>query len=60
MLRGTPLKERLDRVTLERLYIQVGLTAAQIASRYSSHTSTVLKLMSEYGIPRRPGRPRKS
>ena len=51
MLRGPALRERLDKTTLERLYVRVGLTTAQIATGYGSHTSTVLKLMDEYRIP---------
>jgi len=53
MARGPSLKERLDKATLERLYNQSGLSTMQIAQRYGSHSPAVLKLMDEYGIPRR-------
>jgi hypothetical protein len=53
MARGPSLKERLDKATLESLYHQSGLSTVQIAKRYGSHSPAVLKLMDEYGIPRR-------
>ena len=53
MPRGPSLKERLDKPTLEKLYKQSGLSTVQIASRYGSKSAAVLKLMNEYGIPRR-------
>jgi hypothetical protein len=53
MSHGPSLKERLDKVTLEKLYNQSGLSTVQIASRYGTQTSRILKLMQEYGIPRR-------
>jgi hypothetical protein len=53
MPRGPSLRERLDKVTLERLYNQSGLSTVQIASRYGSNSQAVLKLMEEYRIPRR-------
>jgi hypothetical protein len=53
MPRGPPLKVRLDKATLERLYNQSGLSTVQIAQRYGSNSPTILKLMDEYGIPRR-------
>jgi hypothetical protein len=53
MARGPSLKERVDKATLERLYNQSGLSTVQIAQRYASNSPAVLKLMDEYGIPRR-------
>jgi hypothetical protein len=53
MPRGPSLRERLDKATLEKLYNQSGLSTVQIASRYGSNSPTILKLMNEYGIPRR-------
>ena len=53
MLRGPTLKERLDRPTLVRLYEFTGLSSVEIAERYGVKPSTILKLMAEYGIPRR-------
>jgi hypothetical protein len=52
-MRKPPLRERLDRETLEKLYHQQGLTTVQIAKRYGSFSSNVLVLMEKYGIPRR-------
>ena len=53
MPRASSLRERLDKATLEKLYVEAGLSTVVIASRYGSNSATVLKLMSEYGIPRR-------
>ena len=53
MPRGPLLRERLDKPTLERLYNQSGLSTVTIAARYGSNSHAVLKLMDEYGIPRR-------
>ena len=53
MPRGPSLKERLDKSTLDKLYNESGLSTVQIASRYGSNSPSVLKLMKEYGIPRR-------
>jgi len=51
--RGPSLRERLDKPTLEKLYNQVGLSTVQIGDRYGAKSPQVLKLMDEYGIPRR-------
>jgi len=53
MPRGLPLRERLDKATLEKLYNQAGLSTVQIAARSGSNSSAILKLMDDYGIPRR-------
>lgn len=53
MPRGPSLRDRLDKATLEKLYNQAGLSTVQIATRYGSNSPAVLKLMDEYGIPRR-------
>jgi hypothetical protein len=53
MARGAPLRNRLDKATLKWLYGQSGLSTVQIANRYGSSSPAVLKLMAEYGIPRR-------
>ena len=52
-MRKPPLRQRLDKSTLEKLYHEQGLTSLQIAERYGSYTSNVLVLMEKYGIPRR-------
>ena len=52
MSHGPSLRERLDKITFERLY-KAGLSTVQIASRYRTQSSRILKLMQEYGIPRR-------
>jgi hypothetical protein len=55
-MRKPPLRQRLDKATLEKLYHDQGLTSLQIAKRYGSFTSNVLVLMEKYGISRRsPG-----
>jgi hypothetical protein len=48
-----PLKERLDKATLEKLYNEQRLTTVQIAQRYGSASSNVIVLMEKYQIPRR-------
>jgi hypothetical protein len=53
-MRAPPLRDRLDKAMLEKLYHHDGLTAVQIANRYGTFSSSVLKLMQEYEIPRRP------
>lgn len=53
MPRGPSLRERLDKLTLEKLYNEAGLSTVQIAQRYGSNAPAVLKLMEEYVIPRR-------
>lgn len=47
------LRERLDRETLERLYHGAGLTYVEIAERFGTRSGNVIKLMDDYGIPRR-------
>lgn len=53
MPRGPPLRDRLDKTTLEKLYNLAGLSTVQIAARYGSNSQAILKLMDDYGIPRR-------
>jgi hypothetical protein len=50
---GPSLKERLDKVTLDKLYNTHGLSTVQIADRFGTRSPQILKLMSEYGIERR-------
>jgi hypothetical protein len=52
-MRAAPLRERLDKTTLERLYWCHNLTTVEIAERYGSHSPNVVVLMQKYGIPRR-------
>ena len=49
----TPLAQRLDKETLENLYIQYGLLQREIASMYNCHQITVCRLLVKYGIPAR-------
>jgi hypothetical protein len=56
MPRGPTLRERLDKATLEKLYVDAGLSTVVIATRYGRTSPAVLKLMDEYGIPRRSRR----
>lgn len=51
--RGPTLKERLNRPTLENLCHRHELSTAQIGARYGVRSPQILKLMDEYGIPRR-------
>ena len=53
MSRGPTLKQRLNKATLEKLYLRDGLSTMQIGARYGAHSPQVLSLMVEYGIPRR-------
>ena len=52
-MRKTPLRGRIDKETLHKLYWEQRLTTVEIATRYGSHSSNVLMLMEKYGIPRR-------
>ena len=47
------LRERLTKETLEKLYCESRLSTVQIATRYGTQASRVLKLMEEHEIPRR-------
>jgi hypothetical protein len=53
MPRGPTLKDRLDKATLEKLYNQAGMSTVQIADRYGTKSPVILRIMEEYGIPRR-------
>ena len=53
MPRESSLRERLDKATLEKLYNEAHLSTVTIASRYGTVPVSILKLMKEYGIPRR-------
>jgi transposase len=58
-LHGPSLKRRLDKPTLLRLYEVSGLSSTEIGERYGVSASQIIRLMSEYEIPRRergPGR----
>ena len=50
---GPSLRKRLDKTTLEKLYVHSKLSSVVIASRYGTQPSRILKLLEEYGIPRR-------
>jgi hypothetical protein len=52
--RFPPLRHRLDKLTLDRLYTRSGLNTVQIAQRYGTQASSVAELMAEYGIEARP------
>ena len=54
------LKDRLDRETLERLHLRAGLSYVEIAERFGTRSSNIIKLMDEYGIPRRVRRARRT
>ena len=53
MAHGAGLRERLDKATLQKLYLEHELSTVQIATRYGTQPSRVLRLMEEYAIPRR-------
>ena len=53
MPRRPPLRLRLDKETLEKLYNEQRLSTVTIAERFQSFSPAVLRLMKEYGIPRR-------
>ena len=53
-MRAPPLRERIDKATLEELYWKQRHTAMQIAQSYQTSYPNVLALMAKYGIPRRP------
>ena len=53
MPRGPTLKERLNKRQLEKLYNEAELSTVQIGARYGARSPQILKLMEEYGIPRR-------
>jgi len=52
-MRNGPLRDRLDKETLEQLYWKHGLTTGQIGQRYGASSSNVVELMRKYGIERR-------
>lgn len=52
-MRNGPLRDRVGKAMLDKLYTDAGLSSTAIAERYGSRSATVLKLLSEYGIPRR-------
>ena len=52
-MRKGPLRHRIDKTTLQKLYSDAGLSSVAIAERYGSQPATVLTLLEEYGIPRR-------
>jgi hypothetical protein len=49
---GKGIKERLDEMTLRRLYLEEKLTQAQIASRYGCTPQFVSLLLRDHGIHR--------
>ena len=54
MPRFPPLRKRLDKDTLQRLYTRSGLNTVQIAQRFGTQASCVVDLMADYGIESRP------
>jgi hypothetical protein len=52
-MRAPPLRDRLDKATLEKRYNEQRLTTAQIGERYGCAWSNVIVLMEKYGLPRR-------
>lgn len=52
-MRARPLRERIDKATLQRLYWDDGLSTIDIAERYGSYSPNVIVLMKKYEIPRR-------
>lgn len=53
MAQRSPLRQRLSKETLEKLYNEQRLSTVTIAERFQSFSPAVLRLMKEYGIPRR-------
>lgn len=53
---GKGIKQQLDPGTLRRLYVDDGLTQAEIARRYGCTPQFVSLLLAEYGIPTRSSR----
>jgi len=53
MPRKAPLRDRIDKATLKRLYHAERLSTVEIAERFGSYSSNVIVLMEKYGIPRR-------
>ena len=51
-MRSRPLRERVGKETLEKLYWEHGLSTKQIATRFDWYSSNVIVLMQKYGIPR--------
>jgi transposase-like protein len=49
---GKGVKERLDRATLARLYVDEGLSQAQIARGHGCSHQFISLLLTEYGIAR--------
>lgn len=54
---GKGIKEQLDRETLDKLYIQDGLTQAEIARRYGCTPQFVSLLLREYELRARSPTP---
>ena len=52
-MRAPPLRVRINKAALQKLYNEKGLSTVDIARRYSSHSPNVIALMEKYGIPRR-------
>jgi hypothetical protein len=55
-MRAAPLRERIDKATLERFYWDEGLSTIEIAERYGSYSPSVIELMKKYEIPGRSKR----
>jgi hypothetical protein len=53
MPRPMALREALDREKLSKLYLTEGLSTVVIGRRFGVSATAVLKLLNEYGIPRR-------
>ncbi|MBV9282450.1 MAG: helix-turn-helix transcriptional regulator [Chloroflexi bacterium] len=54
---GKGVKEALDAGTLRELYLERGLTQAQIASRYGCTPQYISLLLAEYDLRRDPSPP---
>jgi len=53
MRRKAPLRDRIDKATLDKLYNEQALSTSEIAQRFGSFASNVNVLMQKYELPRR-------
>lgn len=53
------MDENAERETLQRLYVEEGLTTGEIAARFGVAVETVRKRLEQHGIPRRQAGPAK-
>ncbi len=52
-LHGFPLRRRLDKATLYRLYVRDGLSTTMIGERFGTQGAAVRTLLAKYEIPKR-------